>query len=79
MARQPRTWRSTSRDEEYDDPAYRQAHFGHIQEIVEAFFLLQTADEAYREGQARGLAIGPINSPDDLLDDEHLAGPGLLR
>ena len=36
------------------------------------FFLLQSADEAYHDGQARGLPIGPINSPDDLLDDEHL-------
>ncbi|HSS09353.1 MAG TPA: CaiB/BaiF CoA-transferase family protein [Acidimicrobiales bacterium] len=59
-------------DPEYDDPEYRQAHFDHIQEVVEVFFLLQTADEAYHEGQARGLAIGPINAPDDLLDDLHL-------
>jgi crotonobetainyl-CoA:carnitine CoA-transferase CaiB-like acyl-CoA transferase len=59
--------------EEYDDPAYRQAHFDHIQEIVEVFFLLQSADEAYHEGQARRLAIGPITSPDELLEDEHLA------
>jgi benzylsuccinate CoA-transferase BbsE subunit len=57
---------------EYLEPAFRQQNFGHIQEIVEAFFLLQDADEAYDEGQARGMAIGPINSPDDLLDDEHL-------
>ena len=33
---------------------------------------MQSADEAYHDGQAHGLAIGPINSPDDLLDDEHL-------
>ena len=33
---------------------------------------MQTAQEAYHEGQARGLPIGPINSPDDLLCDEHL-------
>ena len=57
---------------EYLDPEYRQQNFGHIQTIVETFFLLQSADEAYHDGQARGLAIGPINSPDDLLDDEHL-------
>jgi len=57
---------------EYRDPAYRQQHFGHIQEVVETFFLLQTADEAYHEGQARGFAIGPLNSPDDLVIDEHL-------
>jgi crotonobetainyl-CoA:carnitine CoA-transferase CaiB-like acyl-CoA transferase len=59
-------------DLQYDDPAYRQSHFDHIQDVVEVFFLLQTADEAYRDGQARGLAIGPINSPDDLLEDVHL-------
>ncbi len=57
---------------EYLDPEYRQQNFGHIQSIVETFFLLQSADEAYHDGQTRGLAIGPINSPDDLLDDEHL-------
>ena len=40
--------------------------------MVEVFFLLQTAHEAYHDGQARGLPIGPINSPDDLICDEHL-------
>ena len=60
------------RDPEFSDPAYRQANFHHIQEVVEVFFLLQTADEAYHDGQARGLPIGTINSPDDLLHDEHL-------
>jgi benzylsuccinate CoA-transferase BbsE subunit len=59
-------------DPEYERPEYRQQNFGHIQEIIETFFLLQTADEAYHDGQARGLAVGPINSPDELLRDEHL-------
>ena len=72
-------WPSTCVDPEYDDPEYRQANFGHIQEIVETFFLLQTADEIYHEGQARGLAIGALNAPDDLLDDEHLLARRLLR
>jgi len=63
---------------DYLDPAYRQEHFGHIQEVIETFFLLQTADEAYHAGQARGLAIGPINSPDDLLEDEHLLARGFF-
>ena len=40
--------------------------------VVEVFFLLQTAREAYHEGQARGLPIGPLNAPEDLLHDEHL-------
>jgi crotonobetainyl-CoA:carnitine CoA-transferase CaiB-like acyl-CoA transferase len=57
---------------QYLDPAFRQQDFAHIQEVVESFFLLQTAEEAYHAGQTRGLPIGPINSPDDLLADEHL-------
>lgn len=63
---------------EYGDPAYRQQNFDHIQGVIETFFLLQTADEAYHEGQARELAIGPINSPDDLLEDEHLRARGFF-
>lgn len=66
------------REPEYSDPAFRQANFGHIQELVEVFFLLQTADEAYHDGQARGLPIGPVNSPDDLLHDEHLVERGFF-
>ena len=59
-------------DDAYADPAYRLEHFSHIQEIVEVFFLLQTAEEAYREGQERGLPIGVLNAPEDLPGDPHL-------
>jgi len=58
---------------EYEDARYRQEHFGHIQDLVEVFFLLQTAEEAYHEGQARGLSIGIAYAPDDLFHDEHLS------
>ena len=67
-----RVWPSTCSTRSTTTPGFVKRNFGHIQEIIETFFLLQTADEAYHEGQARGLAVGPINSPDDLLDDEHL-------
>ena len=36
-------------------PRTARPNFDHIQDIVEVFFLLQTADEAYHDGQARGL------------------------
>jgi benzylsuccinate CoA-transferase BbsE subunit len=60
-------------DPAYADPGYRLAHFPHIQEIVEVFFLLQTAADAYHEGQRRGLPIGILNAPEDLPRDPHLA------
>ena len=60
-------------DPAYADPAYRLAHFAHIQQIVEVFFLLQTAADCYHEGQQRGLPIGVLNAPEDLPQDPHLA------
>jgi crotonobetainyl-CoA:carnitine CoA-transferase CaiB-like acyl-CoA transferase len=59
-------------EERYDDPAFRLADFAHIQQIVEVFFLLQPASDIYHEGQRRGLPIGVLNAPEDLLEDEHL-------
>ena len=58
---------------QYEDAAYRQANFGHIQGLVEVFFLLQDAVDVYHDGQARGLPVGIAYAPDDLFDDEHLA------
>jgi crotonobetainyl-CoA:carnitine CoA-transferase CaiB-like acyl-CoA transferase len=65
-------------DEAYLDVAHRQANFAHVQSIVEAFFLLKNAAAAYHEGQARGLPIGILNAPEDLLDDEHLRARGFF-
>jgi crotonobetainyl-CoA:carnitine CoA-transferase CaiB-like acyl-CoA transferase len=62
----------------YNDPAYRLANFAHIQGIVEVFFLLQSATDIYREGQRRGLPIGVLNAPEDLLLDEHLGARGFF-
>jgi crotonobetainyl-CoA:carnitine CoA-transferase CaiB-like acyl-CoA transferase len=65
-------------DEAYLDVAYRQAHFQHIQGLVEVFFLLQDAERAYHEGQERGLPIGILNAPEDLYTDEHLHARGFF-
>jgi crotonobetainyl-CoA:carnitine CoA-transferase CaiB-like acyl-CoA transferase len=50
----------------------RLAHFAHIQDVMESFFLYQTGDEAYHGGQSRGLAIGVISTPEDVVGDERL-------
>ena len=65
-------------DPEYDSLEHRQANFGHIQDIVEVFFLLQDSSVAYHEGQARGLPIGILNAPEDLYHDEHLVARGFF-
>ena len=48
---------------QYEDAAYRQANFGHIQGLVEVFFLLQDAVDVYHDGQARGLPSGSPTRP----------------
>ncbi len=57
---------------EYQQLAHRQEQFHHIQGIIEVFFMLNDMETLYREGQARGLPVGPINMVEDLFDDEHL-------
>jgi benzylsuccinate CoA-transferase BbsE subunit len=63
---------------QWQDAAYRQANFYHVFDILQVFMQLQTADEVYHEGQQRGLAIGPLNSPEELFDDVHLKARGLF-
>jgi crotonobetainyl-CoA:carnitine CoA-transferase CaiB-like acyl-CoA transferase len=63
---------------EYHQVAYRQANFPHIQQMIEAFFLIQDAQTIYHDGQARGLPIAVVNSPDDVLVDEHLLARGFF-
>ncbi|MFA7586469.1 MAG: CoA transferase [Novosphingobium sp.] len=57
---------------EYQDIKFRQDNFSQIQELVECFFLVQDGHAAYLEGQRRGLPIGIMNTPEDLIADEHL-------
>ena len=59
-------------DPRYADFAFRQEHFAHIQGLLEVFFLLKDADDIYHEGQDRGLPIGTIMAPEELLVDAHL-------
>ncbi|KRB76355.1 carnitine dehydratase [Nocardioides sp. Root190] len=62
----------------YDDVAYRQQNFSHVQGLVEVFFLLMDSETAYHEGQRRGLPIGPLRGLEDLPEDEHLRERGFF-
>jgi len=63
---------------QFADLAYRQAHFGDIQSVLECFFLVHDSHQMYHEGQAAGLPIGVLNAPEDLFDDEHLRARGFF-
>lgn len=65
-------------DPQYQDVAHRQQQFGHVQELIEVFFLIQDAETVYLEGQRRGLPIGRLNAFEDLVHDEHLQGRGFF-
>ncbi|CAM3464841.1 CoA transferase [Nocardioides dubius] len=59
-------------DEAYLALSHRQEHFSHIQTIMEAFFMMKDSADVYREAQERGLPLGPVLSPEQLLEDPHL-------
>lgn len=65
-------------DEKYQSLAYRQECFSYIQTIMESFFLIQDSATVCREAQARGLPLGPVLAPEQLLDDEHLIARGFF-
>ena len=60
-------------EEKYADYEFRQREFAHIQDLIEVFFLVQDSATVYREGQRRGLPIGPMLALEDLPGDEHLS------
>ncbi|RZL23105.1 MAG: CoA transferase [Rhodococcus sp. (in: high G+C Gram-positive bacteria)] len=62
----------------YQDIAFRQQEFSHVQELIEVFFLIQDADTVYHEGQRRGLPIGRLNAFEDLPRDVHLQERGFF-
>jgi len=65
-------------DAAFLDPGFRQANFDRIQQVVEAFFRSNRAEQMYREGQERGLPVGPLNAPEDLFHDRHLRARGFF-
>jgi benzylsuccinate CoA-transferase BbsE subunit len=66
------------KDPAYQDVTHRQENFGHVQDLVECLFLMQDAAAAYHEGQRRGLPMGILNAPEDVLEDEHLTARGFF-
>lgn len=66
-------------DPAYGSLEYRQKNFAHIQDILEVFFLMRSAVEAFHDGQARSLPIGILNAPEDLYDDVHLTERGFFQ
>jgi len=65
-------------DAAFLDPAFRLANFDRVQQVVEAFFRANRAEQMYREGQERGLPVGPLNAPEDLFHDRHLRARGFF-
>lgn len=65
-------------EEKYLSLAYRQECFSYIQGILEAFFLLQDSATVCRDAQSRGLPLGPVLAPEQLLEDEHLVARGFF-
>ena len=63
-------------DEKYRDPATVTENKPHINELLVNFFSLITQNEAYHGVQQRDFAMGPVRSPDEVMEDPHLQDRG---
>lgn len=61
-----------------NDPALPalDAKFAHADGVLSRFLAQHTKQELYEEGQARGLLLGPVNTPKDLAESPHLNARG---
>src|ERR1700730_17991726 len=68
-------------DERWHDFKFRQSPEGiaGFAEVFGAFCATRSKQELYREGQARQIAIAPVNSVADLVDDPQLRANGYFR
>src|SRR3984893_16267941 len=68
-------------DERWHDFKFRQSPEGiaGFAEVFGAFCATRSKQELYREGQARQIAIAPVNSVADLVDDQQLRANGFFR
>jgi benzylsuccinate CoA-transferase BbsE subunit len=68
-------------DERWHDFKFRQSPEGiaGFAEVFGAFCATRSKQELYREGQARQIAIAPVNSVADIVDDQQLRANGFFR
>jgi benzylsuccinate CoA-transferase BbsE subunit len=68
-------------DERWQDFKFRQSPQGiaRFAEIFAAFCAVRGKEELYREGQARQIAIAPVNTVADIVDDAQLRANGFFR
>jgi benzylsuccinate CoA-transferase BbsE subunit len=68
-------------DERWQDFTFRQSPEGiaRFAEIFGAFCASRGKQELYREGQARQIAIAPVNTVADIVKDEQLRANGFFR
>jgi benzylsuccinate CoA-transferase BbsE subunit len=68
-------------DERWQDFKFRQSPEGiaRFAEIFGAFCASRSKQELYREGQARQIAIAPVNTVADIVADEQLRASGFFR
>jgi benzylsuccinate CoA-transferase BbsE subunit len=63
-------------DPDFDDSAYRAAHYGEVHRAIKRLAAAHTGDELWRLGQSAGLPWGVIRSPEEVLEDRHLRSRG---
>ncbi len=61
---------------EWDSMAYRMHHLMDVAPMMDEWMLQQRKDDVHHKGAKKGIAMGPINSAKDLMENEQYAARG---
>ena len=65
-------------DERFKEEHNRSAHFREANSIVQRWMIDHTMEEIFRDGQERSVAVGKVNSPQDLVNSPQLRSRGFF-
>ncbi len=63
-------------DPAFADPGHRAKNYGEVWRALKRLAEKHDGEELYRLGQSAGLPWGVVRSPEEVLEDEHLAARG---
>jgi crotonobetainyl-CoA:carnitine CoA-transferase CaiB-like acyl-CoA transferase len=66
----------TLSDPAFRDAGHRAAHYSELWQALKRLAALHDGEELYRIGQSAGMPWGVVRSPDEVLEDPHLAARG---
>ena len=65
-------------DDKYADPEVIAANEQHVKDLLRDFIAALPSETVYHEGQGRGVSMGPVRAPEEVMADQHFHERGFF-